>query len=53
MFPKLGQSVVHISNYLWIAALSEKDAGKELDWDTVGNICTKYLEDEVCKGQCL
>ena len=31
-----------------IAALPERDAGRDLDWDTVGNICTKYLEDEVC-----
>ena len=33
---------------LGITALPEKDAGKDLDWDTVGNITTKYLEDEVC-----
>ncbi len=35
-----------------IAALPEKDAGKDLDWNAVGNICTKYLEDEVCYYPC-
>jgi hypothetical protein len=38
---------------IYIAALPEKDVGKDLDWDTVANICTKYLEDEVCYYPCI
>ena len=33
---------------MYAAVLPEKDVGKDLDWNTVGNIITKYLEDEVC-----
>ena len=33
---------------MYAAVLPEKDVGKDLDWNTMGNIITKYLEDEVC-----
>ena len=42
----------HLTRYFHFltAALSKESAGEELDWNTVGNIITEHLENEVKTG---